>query len=76
MASDPMVAATLYEYSYQILMTELSHRQLRVHPGPDKLRWGYRMSGKFTIHEAFHLARGPPLADPDPFWKKLWEAKL
>jgi len=60
----------------QNLQQELSHRQIRAHPGPDKLRWGYRMEGNFSIKEAFHLARGPPAANPDPFWKKLWEAKL
>jgi len=58
------------------LLQELSHRKIRVHQGPDKLRWGYKMEGNFSIQEAFHLARGLPAANPDPFWKKLWEAKL
>jgi len=65
----------IQDIDLQDLEQELQKRKIRVHPGPDKLRWGYKMEGTFSIQEAFQLARGPPAANPDPFWNNLWEAK-
>ena len=55
------------------LHEELNKRKIRTHMGPDKIRWGYRMEGNFSIQEAYHLARELPQPDLDPVWTKLWD---
>lgn len=58
------------------IQEELNKRKIRVHQGPDKLRWGVKSGGYFSIKEAFQFLNAPPHPTPEEAWKKVWDKAL
>lgn len=73
---EPWWSRNLQGEDHKVIYEELSKRKIRLHPGPDKLRWGYRMEGNFSIQEAFQLINELPHLKPDPVWTKICDRSL
>ena len=58
------------------LMEILSNRKIRINRESDKLRWGYKQAGNFSIKEATFLLNSRREEERDPKWRKLWSANL
>jgi hypothetical protein len=64
---------SFFTFNLQLL---LDQRKIKVTTQPDKLRWGYRLVGNFTLKEAYHLVAQHATLPEDVIWKKIWKGNL
>jgi hypothetical protein len=53
------------------MMEILNNRKIKISSQSDKLRWGCRPTGRFTLKEAYYLATHHSNIQDDRFWGKF-----
>jgi hypothetical protein len=58
------------------LLQLLNQLKSKVSTQPNKLKWGYRLAGNFTLKEDYHLVAHHSDLPVEDIWKKIWKRKL